>query len=87
MRKDVLSVMLSERLTQDIRDGIIGSSNFIPHHAIIVTWKNVTFIGGSENKVCNSISVVDRVSASNSVRGVYILRLKTQRLVFKKCTN
>lgn len=30
----------------DIRQGIVGSDSFIPKHAIIATWKNMSFTGG-----------------------------------------
>lgn len=33
----------------DIREGMVGTVIFKPKHAIIVTWKNVTFAGGSVN--------------------------------------
>lgn len=37
---------MRERLKWDIRESIVGSENFIPKHAAIVTWKNVSFVGG-----------------------------------------
>lgn len=40
---------LRERLMWDIREGMVGTVIFRPKHAIIVTWKNVTFAGGSVN--------------------------------------
>lgn len=43
---DQYSIEMKERLMWDIREGIIGSSEFIPKHAIIVTWKNMSFAGG-----------------------------------------
>lgn len=48
-RLDRYSIELRERLLWDIRDGIIGSEKFVPKHALIVTWKNMTFAGGLEN--------------------------------------
>jgi len=47
--RDQQGVELSERLKADIREGIIGAEWFQPQHAaiIIVTWKNVSFAGGS----------------------------------------
>ena len=33
----------------DVREGMVGSEIFKPKHAIIVTWKNVTFAGGYVN--------------------------------------
>lgn len=33
----------------DIREGVIGSDSFIPKHAAIITWKNVSFAGGIDN--------------------------------------
>jgi hypothetical protein len=46
-RTDQLGVELRERLMWDIREGIVGSEWFEPRHAIIITWKNVTFAGGT----------------------------------------
>lgn len=34
-------------LTRDIQDGIIGAEYFNPKHAMIITWRNVTFNGGT----------------------------------------
>lgn len=46
-RTDQLGVELRERLKWDVREGIVGSEWFEPRHAVIVTWKNVTFAGGT----------------------------------------
>lgn len=46
MFADQLGVEVRERLKWDIREGVIGSESFQPKHAIIVTWKNVSFAGG-----------------------------------------
>ncbi|CAH2001993.1 unnamed protein product [Acanthoscelides obtectus] len=48
-RQDRLGVELRERLKWDIREGVIGSESFNPKHAVIVTWKNVSFNGGFAN--------------------------------------
>ncbi|XP_076069661.1 sushi domain containing 2 mesh isoform X2 [Oratosquilla oratoria] len=48
-RKDKFGVEIRERLKWDIREGMVGTEIFVPKHAIIVTWKNVTFSGGSVN--------------------------------------
>lgn len=48
-REDQFGVELRERLMWDIREGMVGTVIFRPKHAIIVTWKNVTFAGGSVN--------------------------------------
>ncbi|CAL4067748.1 unnamed protein product, partial [Meganyctiphanes norvegica] len=48
-RQDQFGVEIRERLMWDIRDGMVGAEIFMPKHAIIVTWKNVTFAGGSVN--------------------------------------
>ncbi|CAG9856877.1 unnamed protein product [Phyllotreta striolata] len=45
-RQDRMGVEIRERLKWDIREGVIGSETFNPKHAIIVTWKNVSFNGG-----------------------------------------
>lgn len=44
--KHKFPVELRERLTADIREGIIGADSFRPKHAVIITWKNVSFSGG-----------------------------------------
>lgn len=53
-RTDQLGVEVRERLTWDIRQAVIGADSFLPKHAIIVTWKNVSFAGG----ITNSLFVV-----------------------------
>ncbi|XP_014210478.1 protein mesh [Copidosoma floridanum] len=45
-RTDQFGVEMRERLTWDIREGIVGADNFIPKHAVVVTWKNMSFAGG-----------------------------------------
>lgn len=40
---------IRERIKWDVREGIVGAAIFNPKHVIIVTWKNVTFAGGSVN--------------------------------------
>ncbi|XP_045479258.1 protein mesh isoform X3 [Harmonia axyridis] len=45
-RKDQMGVEIRERVKWDIRQGVIGTDSFDPKHAIIVTWKNVSFAGG-----------------------------------------
>ncbi|XP_008192790.2 protein mesh isoform X1 [Tribolium castaneum] len=48
-RNDQMGVEIRERLKWDIREGVIGADNFNPKHAIIATWKNVSFAGGFAN--------------------------------------
>ena len=48
-RKDKFGVEMRERLTWDIREGMVGADSFEPKHAVIVTWKNITFEGGLDN--------------------------------------
>ncbi|KAG7171855.1 mesh-like [Homarus americanus] len=48
-REDQFGVEIRERVKWDIREGIVGATIFKPKHVIIVTWKNVTFAGGSVN--------------------------------------
>ncbi|KAK6626128.1 hypothetical protein RUM43_006433 [Polyplax serrata] len=48
-RTDVFGVEVRERLMWDIREGVIGSDSFVPKHAVIVTWKNISFAGGIDN--------------------------------------
>lgn len=48
-RTDQMGVEIRERLKWDIREGVIGAEGFEPKHAIIVTWKNISFNGGFAN--------------------------------------
>ncbi|XP_014276553.1 protein mesh isoform X1 [Halyomorpha halys] len=50
-RKDKFGVEVRERLRWDIRESVVGSDSFEPKHAVIITWKNVSFAGGIENSV------------------------------------
>ncbi|XP_041968877.1 protein mesh isoform X3 [Aricia agestis] len=50
-RTDQLGVEMRERITWDIREGVIGSESFFPKHAITVTWKNMSFAGGIDNSL------------------------------------
>ncbi|GJQ65539.1 hypothetical protein Trydic_g7640 [Trypoxylus dichotomus] len=50
-RTDQFGVEVRERLKWDIRNGIIGADNFEAKHAVIVTWKNVTFAGGISQSI------------------------------------
>ncbi|XP_063705418.1 protein mesh-like [Culicoides brevitarsis] len=46
---DTKEIELRERLLADLHEGIIGATDFQPKHAIIVTWKNMSFAGGLDN--------------------------------------
>ncbi|XP_015173386.1 PREDICTED: protein mesh isoform X1 [Polistes dominula] len=48
-RTDQFGVEMRERVKWDIRQGVVGSDSFDPKHAIIVTWKNISFVGGLDN--------------------------------------
>ncbi|XP_076664606.1 sushi domain containing 2 mesh isoform X2 [Andrena cerasifolii] len=50
-RKDQFGVEMRERIKWDIRDAIVGSDSFEPKHAVIVTWKNMSFAGGIGNSL------------------------------------
>jgi len=50
-RTDQFGVEMRERLKWDVREGIIGADTFNPKHAVIVTWKNVSFAGGIDNSL------------------------------------
>ncbi|XP_045514585.1 protein mesh isoform X3 [Pieris brassicae] len=50
-RTDQLGVEMRERVTWDIREGVIGSETFFPKHAITITWKNMSFAGGIDNSL------------------------------------
>lgn len=45
-RFDQMGVEMRERLKWDIRESMVGAESFIPKHSVIVTWKNLTFVGG-----------------------------------------
>lgn len=53
-RTDQFGVEMRERLKWDIREGIIGTDAFDPKHAVIVTWKNMSFTGGIDNSLYNT---------------------------------
>jgi len=50
-RTDQFGVEMRERLKWDVREGIIGAETFVPKHAVIVTWKNMSFAGGIDNSL------------------------------------
>ncbi|XP_047508314.1 protein mesh isoform X3 [Pieris napi] len=50
-RTDQLGIEMRERVTWDIREGVIGSETFFPKHAITITWKNMSFAGGIDNSL------------------------------------
>ncbi|XP_072945598.1 protein mesh isoform X1 [Epargyreus clarus] len=50
-RTDQLGVEMRERITWDIREGVIGSETFFPKHVITITWKNMSFAGGIDNSL------------------------------------
>lgn len=59
-RRDKFGIEMRERVKWDIRESVVGSETFDPKHAIIVTWKNVSFAGGIENsmKTTNTFQLV-----------------------------
>lgn len=50
-RTDQFGVEMRERLMWDIREGVVGADTFVPKHAAIVTWKNMSFAGGFANSI------------------------------------
>ncbi|XP_034249969.1 protein mesh isoform X2 [Thrips palmi] len=50
-RTDQFGVMMRERLMWDVREGIVGADTFVPKHAVIATWKNMSFAGGIDNSL------------------------------------
>ncbi|XP_055851937.1 protein mesh isoform X1 [Episyrphus balteatus] len=50
-RTDRFGVEVRERVMWDIREGVVGAETFVPKHAIIVTWKNMSFAGGIDNSL------------------------------------
>ncbi|XP_021954689.1 protein mesh isoform X2 [Folsomia candida] len=59
-RTDQLGVELRERSKWDVREGIVGAEWFEPRHVMIVTWKNVSFAGGTihARKTTNTFQTV-----------------------------
>ncbi|XP_077292474.1 protein mesh-like isoform X2 [Arctopsyche grandis] len=59
-RTDQMGVEMRERITWDLRTGLIGADTFTPKHSVIVTWKNVSFAGGYGNALykTNSFQMV-----------------------------
>lgn len=45
-RTDQFGVEMRERVMWDIRQGVVGADSFVPKHALIATWKNMSFTGG-----------------------------------------
>ncbi|XP_067000299.1 protein mesh [Anabrus simplex] len=65
---DQFGVELRERLVRDIREGgLQGSENFVPKHAIITTWKNMSFLGGID-KALDTTNTFQVVIATDEVR-------------------
>lgn len=50
-RTDRFGVEVRERVMWDIREGVVGSDTFVPKHAVIITWKNMSFAGGIDNSL------------------------------------
>ncbi|XP_035724650.1 protein mesh-like isoform X2 [Vespa mandarinia] len=48
-RTDQFGVEMRERVKWDIREGVVGSDSFDPKHVVLVTWKNISFVGGLDN--------------------------------------
>ncbi|RWS30329.1 mesh-like CUB and sushi domain-containing protein [Leptotrombidium deliense] len=44
------NITLRDRLILDFREGMIGASNFRPKHAMIITWRNMTFASRRDEK-------------------------------------
>lgn len=40
-----------ERVTWDLKEGVVGTDTFAPKHVAIVTWKNMSFAGGIDNSL------------------------------------
>lgn len=64
-RTDQMGVEVRERLKWDIRTGVIGAEAFNPKHAVIVTWKNVTFAGGITQSISKVPTLNDSFVSSN----------------------
>lgn len=50
-RKDQLGVEIRERVTWDLKEGVVGTDTFLPKHVAIITWKNMSFGGGIDNSL------------------------------------
>ncbi|GAB0092360.1 Protein mesh [Sergentomyia squamirostris] len=65
-RTDRFGVEVRERVMWDIREGVVGSDTFVPKHAIIITWKNVSFAGGIDVSLYRT-NTFQMVLATNEV--------------------
>ncbi|XP_033217639.1 protein mesh isoform X2 [Belonocnema kinseyi] len=50
-RQDQFGKEMYERVKWDVREGVVGADTFNPKHAVIVTWKNMSFAGGIDNSL------------------------------------
>jgi len=50
-RTDRFGVEMRERVMWDIREGVVGADSFVPKHALIATWKNMSFAGGIDQSL------------------------------------
>ncbi|XP_012265044.2 protein mesh isoform X2 [Athalia rosae] len=50
-RTDKFGVEMRERVKWDIRQGVVGADSFDPKHAVVITWKNMSFAGGIDNSL------------------------------------
>ena len=44
------NMTLRDRLILDFREGMIGAADFTPKFAMIITWKNMTYVSRREEK-------------------------------------
>lgn len=56
---------IKQALTQDIQDGIIGAEFFTPKHVMIITWRNVTFNGGTYGTKTIVSTTTETISKEN----------------------
>ncbi|XP_063236326.1 protein mesh isoform X2 [Bacillus rossius redtenbacheri] len=50
-RTDQFGVEMRERVMWDVREAVVGADTFVPKHAAVVTWKNMSFAGGIDNSL------------------------------------
>ena len=75
-RTDQFGVMMRERLMWDVREGVIGADTFVPKHAVIATWKNMSFAGGIDNSLYK-VRIRTPPATTSSI-AAQVLKLKFQ---------
>jgi len=48
--QDEKNITLRDRIILDFQEGMIGAADFMPKFALIVTWRNLTFVNRREER-------------------------------------